>query len=348
MTSAVPAGMIEQFIQSHRFLLACHQNPDGDAVGSLLGLALALQSQGKQVATFCADPIPSLYQFLPGWQQVRDGWDPVLLRGVDRIVALDTASPERLGPLGQAIAAGSAPVINIDHHEGNPGYGNINWVRPAAATGVLVYRLLEQLSWDISPRAALCLFTALSADTGSFRYDNTDYEGLTIAAELTRQGAQPAIVNEALYESQPLPALRLLGRALHSLSLSADGRLAWMVLSGDDFHQTGSGKEHAEGLANVARSIAGVEMGILIQEAEPGTVRINLRSGPGVDVNAMAASMGGGGHARAAGCKLHLPLHQAQELVLGAARVALERGGNSFAGDAESVEASRYDLPRRG
>ncbi|MCL4424838.1 MAG: bifunctional oligoribonuclease/PAP phosphatase NrnA, partial [Firmicutes bacterium] len=217
-----------------------------------------------------------------------------------------------------------ALVVNIDHHGTNAGFGQYNYVDvQAAAVGEQIYELLRSMEVDISPAIATCLYTAIVTDTGSFRYESTRESTFRVAAELVRLGAKPAQVAENAFETRSLSSARLLGRALETLELTPDGKVAWLVISRAALEETGASDEETEGIINYARAIRGVEVGLLFRETGDGKVRVSLRSRHQVDVSRVASHFDGGGHPRAAGCTLSLPLNEAREKVITAVRGAL-------------------------
>ncbi len=286
-----------------RFLVTAHRNPDGDALGSALGLALALEGQGKEARVVMRDGFPGVYRGMPGIEGVvvtsalPSDWPA----GWDALIALECPSADRTGWPDQA----AGRVVNVDHHPGNDRYGALNLVDvEAAATGEIVADLLDLLRWPLTPAIATNLWVSLVSDTGSFRYSNTTPKALALGARLVAAGARPGAVNEFLFEAQPLATLRLEALVLGTLRLHADGRVATMDLPARFFEESGAGAEETEGLVNRARGLEGVLAAALIREGEGGEVRCSLRSKGTVDVRTVAARHGGGGHRNAAGCRI--------------------------------------------
>lgn len=303
-----------------RVLLACHVNPDGDTMGSALALGLALRRAGKDVTLVSPDEVPLPYRFLPG----SDGFLNAVPEGDhDVSVALDCDGLNRLGPAAPGVRR-AACVIEVDHHTGNDRFGDIVVVDPtAAATGEIIFALLRLLALPILPDVATNLYVALLTDTGSFRFANTTARSLRIAAELVDCGADPFRIADHVYETRSYPATLLLGRALASIGLSQDGRIAWGRLTARDFEEVGATDAETEGIVNHLRAIAGVRVAVLFREVN-GKVRVSLRSREPVDVAAVARVFGGGGHRVAAGCTLPTPLAQAERRVLDEVRKALQ------------------------
>lgn len=299
------------------FLLPLHRQPDGDSIGASLGFLLGLRQLGKSGVVVTPDPVPPVYHFLPGALEVRT-WDEV--KGpFDALLLFDCADASRTGAPGPLNDYGS-PVINIDHHTTNAGYGDVSYIDPqASAVGEIALRMLDELGAVLEPDIALCLYVAIATDTGTFRYSATTPQTHRIAARLLDAGLDAGQISEALYEENDPRAMVLLARALGTLTLSEGGRVASMELTSDDFAATGATSADAESLAivNYARSIRGVEVGCLFR-LEAAGVRVSMRSKGNVDVGAIALSMGGGGHARAAGVTLAGDLGHAKEQILAA------------------------------
>lgn len=286
-----------------RFLVTSHRNPDGDALGSALGLALALEARGKEARVVMRDGWPSAYAGLPGIERVTvagalpSDWPA----GLDALLAMECPSADRTGWPNQL----EGRVANVDHHPGNTLWGTLNLVDlPAAAVGEIVADLLDLLGWPVTPAVATNLWVSLVTDTGSFRYGNTTPKALALGARLVTAGASPAAVNEFLWEAQPLATLRLEALVLGTLSLGAGGRVATLELPKRFLAESGARDEETEGFVNRARGLAGVLAAALIREGENGEVRCSLRSKGVVDVRAVAVKHGGGGHRNAAGCRL--------------------------------------------
>ncbi|NPV52280.1 MAG: bifunctional oligoribonuclease/PAP phosphatase NrnA [Firmicutes bacterium] len=301
-------------------LIMSHIFPDGDSIGSLLALGLALARRSREVTLVCPDDIPETYAFLPGIEGILtvEGARERLSAGrnVDLVVILDSSDLERIGK-GANLIPEDACVVNIDHHVTNKNFGAHNFIKvEAAAVGELVYALLLALGTDIDKDIATCLLTALIADTGSFRYSNTTAETFDIAARLVKRGAEPAVIAEHVFETKPFSSLKLLGRVLDNLELSPDGRVAWVSLPHrllDEFHVN---EAQTEGFVNYARMVAGVEVAVLFREEANSRIRVGLRSRDRFDVSRLAQRFGGGGHAKAAGCTIEGDLEHAKQLVL--------------------------------
>jgi len=296
-----PEDLLRKIRQGNRFLLTSHVNPDGDAIGSELGLARVLRRLGKGAVVWNRDETPSVYRPLPGSDRVHSGAEPPagFPEKFDCVVVLECPSPDRTG-LEEHLTA--LPIINIDHHLGNQHYGAVNWVDSAApAVGEMVFRLAQALKVALEPDIASCLYLTLVTDTGGFRFSNATPAAFEAAAALVREGAHPEQVAQWLYESQPLSVVKLLGELLQTLELHDGGRIATVRLDPEMFARAGASPGDSEGLIDQPRSIAGVEAVALIRRRDDGTHKVSLRSRGEVDVEKVARHNGGGGHRNAAG-----------------------------------------------
>lgn len=319
MTGEEARKIVEIVLNASELVLLCHVDPDGDAIGSLLGLGLALKAAGRQVSMVSPDGVPASYAFLPGAEEVERTVEK--LRDTTVVIVLDCGDLERLGALREKVA-GHPLLLNIDHHPTNRGFGRYNLVDPqAAATAELVLLLLDHLQLPLSLPVATCLYTGLHTDTGGFRYENTSPRVHRAAERLLEVGVKPWEIADFVYDTKPLAQVLLIKEALSRLKLGCAGRLAWISLPRAVLQACGT--DDTSGLINYPRMIAGVEVALLFKETEEGTVRVGLRSRH-VDVSRLAFRFGGGGHARAAGCTLAGPLERAEEVMLEAAERALE------------------------
>lgn len=300
--------------EKERFLIACHENPEGDAIGSELALALALRRMGKTATVLNADPVPANLLFLPGADTVVFAEDG---SKYDVAVVVDCGSPERTGRIAGELR--KCPLlVNIDHHRTNGDRGELSLVDPdAAATGLLIHRVLSAMKFDIGLDVATNIYVAVLTDTGSFHYGSSSPEAFEVAGEMVRRGVDPWAVAEQVYETQSALRLRLLGRVLDSLDVVFDGRVACITTMREDLREFASGKDALEGFINYPRSIVGVEVAVSFREEEGGVFRVSFRSKGRVDVSAVAARFGGGGHHNAAGCTVPGDLADVKKSVLG-------------------------------
>jgi phosphoesterase RecJ-like protein len=305
--AAAPEALLARLRGANRVLVTSHVSPDGDAVGSSIGLARILRRMGKSVVIWLHDPPPRAYSPLPGVDRIHVGPEPpaAFPESFDLAVVLECPSLDRCG-LEKELAG--LPLLNIDHHLGNQNYGQINWVDTASpAVGELVFRIAAGLHAEIDTDTANALYLALFTDTGGFRFGNSSPEAFEAAAALVRAGAEPATVACWLYESQPLAAIRLHGELTRTIELHHGGRVATARLTREMIAGAGAGPGDSEGLIDLPRSIAGVDAVAMFRELEGGGCKVSLRSRGAIDVEKVARRHGGGGHHNAAGFKSALP-----------------------------------------
>ncbi|MBI5634914.1 MAG: bifunctional oligoribonuclease/PAP phosphatase NrnA [Nitrospirae bacterium] len=300
----VPKSLINTLNKEQILLLATHISPDGDALGSCLALAEALVVLGKKVYIFDKDPVPELYQFMPGHKKCRSTLGNLLKKN-PLLILLDCNSPERAALEGYTF---SKSVV-IDHHETESPFGDIRWVeRTAAATGLMVFHLINALNIRITKSMATNMYTAIAVDTGTFRYSNTSSDVLRASAELIDAGAQPGIISEHLYERWKKNRFDLLSLCLGTLEIRDN--MAMIHVTKDMFNKTGTVEADTENFANVPRMIDSVVISALIRETDNGRWKVSMRSKGQANVAKIAAAYGGGGHRNAAGfrIKTDLPL----------------------------------------
>lgn len=320
-TVAVPREVLSAFRRTPgRAFMLGHVHADADALGTLLALGAALEGVGWAVQYGGPHPVPLSLRFLPGAKAYVPM--PEVSGQFDLLVMTDCPDPGRTAGVLDIVRPRSGVLVNIDHHPDNRRYGDVNWVEPtAAAVGEMVFDLLRALGLPIDRDIATNLFTAVHMDTGSFRYSNVTPKTFRVAAELVSAGADPASVTGHLYESRPPESLHQLGRVLSLVQVSGDGRIGWLALPAGAVPES---FVEAEDLVNYPRSIETTKVGALLRELGDG-VKVSLRAKGEVDVRAIAARFGGGGHRNAAGCVIPGPLATATERVLQAVREALER-----------------------
>lgn len=314
--------ILEGIHKSRTFCVVGHVRPDGDCIGSQLGLTLALQNEGKKVICWNEDGVPAKLAFLDPdnlVQRPRRGME------FDCVIATDAASFERLGKVGACIGQRKL-FINIDHHASNTRYGDINWVSPReASSGEIIFRFLKAANWPITQEIADCLFTAVSTDTGSFQYPNTRPSTYNVAGELVKRGANLAKICDEVYQSYPLSRVRLLKHVYNHFQLTHDNQIAYFWLKKSDFTRTGAGPDDSEGLIDHIRAIEPVVIACLFEEMGPELTRISLRSkSEKVNVNEIAAQFGGGGHRAAAGARIPGSPLSVQRRVIAAVKKALD------------------------
>lgn len=296
---------IAQEVQKRdNFWLISHAIPDGDSIGSLLALYQALITMGKKASMVLQDPVPHIYDYLSGSDQVLS--PSQVSAGLRQVIFLDCADRDRVGDEVLKLIAPDGFSINIDHHEGNTCFADFNYIKPqAAATGELVYQLLELLEVEIDPPMANALYAAIIQDTGSFQHSNTSPTTFRIAADLLERGVDLKLTKVKLYESRKREEMRMLGHALNSIKFSPDGKIAWMTITYEDAKRLGVIDLHPEGIINHTLKVEGVEVGLLFREIKPKEIKVGFRSKGAVDVSRIAALYEGGGHRQAAGAQVN-------------------------------------------
>lgn len=299
-----------------------HVSADGDALGSSFALALALDTMGKQVVVYLEESIPNMYKFLPGinFSRLMEQQEE---ETYDLNIALDTGDINRIASRS-SIFFKSPATINIDHHVTNTKFAHLNHVDvESASTGEIVFSLLQQLKAPLTKDIATCLYTAISTDTGGFKYGNTTEQTHLIAAKLLSTGIDIAELSQKIFDNTTFAKLQLTKKAIEVLELHENKTIAVIPISLDDFKKTGAIDEDCDGIVNIGRSIEGVEVSIMLKEKGNDEIKINFRSKTYVDVSEIAGEFGGGGHKRAAGCTVSGNLEDIKIRVLDAIKEKL-------------------------
>lgn len=323
MKANVASQMAEELRKAPKVALFSHVSPDGDCLGSMLAIGLALENLGKEVLLINPDPIPHYLSFLPGANKIQRYFpDPP----PQALLFVDCADLRRANVTLEQIPVNSI-ILNLDHHVSNDQFGSVNWVDgEASASGEMAMSLIQELQVDLNSEIATNLYTAILTDTGSFQYSNTTARTHRLAAQLLEVGINPIEIHHQIYDQKPLAQVKLLQCALKKLKVYSEGKCAVMSLGLEDFEESGADESLTEGLVNHARSIEGVEVAILLREAVPGKVRAALRSNLWFNVNETAARFGGGGHKRAAGCTFETSLKEAERLIVQAVEEDMKIG----------------------
>jgi phosphoesterase RecJ-like protein len=290
-------------------LLTTHVNPDGDALGSLLGMTEILEGMNKQVLGYLEGPVSPLYRFLPGCAQIQTDFAKIrefVTQAKDDIltICLDCGDEKRLGKNSLELMS-FRPIMVIDHHQGNNGFGDGAWVEPhRSSTGEMIFDLADALGAEISPRAAECLYTAIVSDTGSFRYESTSNHTFTVAGELVRLGVRPEIISNHLFDNYTLGRLRLMQEVLASLEMHEKDRIAIIKVTQKMLARTFTTMEDTEHFINFPRTVRSVRVAVFLKEVAPDVVSVSLRAKGQCDVSLVAAQFGGGGHRNASGFRM--------------------------------------------
>jgi phosphoesterase RecJ-like protein len=304
----------KDLILEARCVLACsHFRPDGDAISSLLATGWALDQLGKAYTLACPHPAPPNFHFLPGWEQITQDLSPG--SDYDLVIALDTASPDRFGHLGEWIEHSKAPLLVVDHHTTNARFGTVNWVDPtAAATTEVLFSLLQQLGLPLDGTAATYLLTGIVTDTQGFRTRSTSMRTMETVLQLLKAGGPLSVISDLALNRRPLSALRLWAAVLPEVQ--CQDHIVWGEIPLSVRHASGyTGGDDAE-LVEFLATVEEAQAAAIFHEREDGTVKLSLRSRYGTNVAAVAQQLGGGGHEQAAGATLEGPLESARRRVL--------------------------------
>lgn len=275
-----------------------HVRPDGDAIGSSLALANALKTGHKTVEVFCPDVIPPRYSFLPGVNIFQDSFAPK--GGKDLTFILDCSDLRRLDYMREKVQQLDR-IVNIDHHVTNEKFGDLNLIdASAASTGEIIYRILQN-NYELNYEISLCLYVAVSSDTGSFKYENTTPQTMEIAARLLEKGINPFYVSQKIFDEYPVSTILLLRDALETLQFDETGKIAWMAVDDELLRKHQARSAELDGFVNYVKNIESVEVGIFFHHTDYGETKVGFRSKT-VDIASVAHALGGGGHPRAAGC----------------------------------------------
>ena len=327
---AVPDAFLARLRGARNVVAVCHEHPDADTLGAVMGICLLVEAMGGRATAVCTDAVPPLYGFLPGIERFVTDPDPA--EAYDLLVLADCATAARVGDVANRNAALFArlPRVIVDHHASNDAAGGADWIDPgAAATCELVALLAVRLGLplDLADRAlAGALMAGIVMDTATFAHPNATPRTLAVSAALVQAGAPLSDISRRLYRTKPDAQLRLFGRVLDRLATSPDWRVIWSTLRLADFVDTASIPAHSEGIIDLLAQSDTAEVSMLLKEQEDGTTRLSVRTrSGGVDATVLTGTWGGGGHARAAGATIPLPLDQATGVALGVAeRLAAE------------------------
>lgn len=318
--AAVPQAVVARVRAAHRVLAVSHENPDADTLGAALAVVRLTERIGGVADAVCTDPVPSLYDFLPGVDRFRLDPDPAA--SYDLLVVLDCGSLDRIGDVRTRHAElfDRLPRIIIDHHASNDAVGDADWIDPrAAATCEMVALLAGRLGVELDAHEgalAADLMAGIVMDTATFAHPNATPRTLAVAAALVEAGAPLSEISRRLYRTKPEAQLRLFGRILERLESTAEGRIVWSTLTDADVAATGAVRAHSEGIIDLLSQADAAEVAILFKEADSAT-RISVRTKPGgVDATVLTGLFGGGGHPRASGATFDGSMEAARDAVL--------------------------------
>jgi phosphoesterase RecJ-like protein len=313
--------LIRHLKKSSHILVATHTNPDGDAIGSLIAMGLSLDALNKKTTLYSESPIPAVYRFLPGVHRVVHH---ISSADYDLAVILDCGNLQRIGTAVSTV--NQIPVIaNIDHHITNTGFGHLQLIDTSAcATAEIIYKLIKEMDVPINRAIATSIYTGILADTGSFRFSNTNKAAFAISREMVELGVDPYDIAQHVYGTYSLSRIKLLNLALDSIEISKNGKLSIMTLTKDMFDKTHTQPEDVDGFINYATRIEDVKVAALIQENRNGIgnlqnsnrFHVSLRSDGTIDVAVIASSFGGGGHSTASGFNIDSTLSEIKSQIL--------------------------------
>lgn len=298
----------KQIRKQQNFVLTTHINPEGDAIGAEIAMAVFLKNAGKSVTIVNSSPTPQNSRFMDPDNEIRiypADYSAEILDQADAVIIVDVNNWGHVGPFGDVLRDDDTPRICIDHHQGiEPGFADVTVSdTSAAAAGLMVYDLVRYMGAEVTPRIAEVVYAALITDTGTFRFSNTDEKAFRVAGELLRKGVDPFAVHREVF-AKTRGAVKLLGAVVSTMDTTEDGRIAWIHATQAMFNAAGADYEDSDGLLDVVRAIKKVEFCLFFKETVDGRIKISLRSNGNVDVYEIAKALGGGGHKMAAGASV--------------------------------------------
>jgi phosphoesterase RecJ-like protein len=307
---------IEQILEKSSSFFLTTASPDGDSVGSMQALGIALHKRGKKVSLYFPEPVPENLKFLSGKELIVS---ELPAAPFDVMIVMDTGSSKLLlNGDKNAWRKIARQIVNVDHHPDNDQFGEINYCFPeAASTGEIIFQILTNLKWEITSEIASCLLTAVMADTGIFKYPNVTSTTYSTASSLLKTKINNGEIARQLYASYSYAYAKLLGRMFSNLKKKFDGKLAWSILSQEDFAAAEAAEEDGDKMVEHLDILKDVHAFALFRQMKDGVVKISLRSRNKLPVNKIAALFGGGGHLQAAGCKINASLKEAEEKIVG-------------------------------
>jgi phosphoesterase RecJ-like protein len=313
---AEAAAILDMIKESHNVLMVSHKDADGDTLGSALAMAGVVATMGKSVAVRVPPPVPQLYSFLPGFELINqeEGSPP------DLVLVMDASNLDRLSDtLGELPE--TTRVVNIDHHVSNTMFGNVNLVvSGASSTAEVTFDLFKEWGVEISPAAASNLYCGVFTDTGGYRHENTTYKALAMGAELVSLGADAAGIAMRVYKNRKISSIKLSALVMATVGFDCDDRLVHGYVTQAMLDKAGAQLDEADGMIDMLNSVDGLELALFFKEMAAGVTKASIRSRGQANANALATQFGGGGHERAAGVEVDLPLEQAMEVILAQAR----------------------------
>ena len=329
MAPAASNPALEQICEAiharHRFLITSHARPDGDSIGSQLAMAYALEALGKEVRVVNADPAPDHYMDFPGVERIEIR-RAIFERDIEALIVMESSDLKRTGVDG----LDGRFTINIDHHQGNTRFGDINWLdESAAACGELVFSLVQKLGVPLTAEIATHIYLAILTDTGSFHYSGITPRTFDICRQTVEAGVNPAAMARRVFDSNSFGKLKLIGALLDQMDLLDEGRLAVLYLDDRVLNATGTTHNDTEGVINLPLTAREIQAVAFFKIGADGDIRVSLRSKYDVDVRAVASRHGGGGHKNASGFTLRGPLEEVRPAVIAELQEAIALGMQS-------------------
>ena len=305
---------IDMIRKSKNIFIASHINPDGDNIGSSLALTLALKKNNKNVFVLKSDMVPANFVFLPGIDLIEEYNEK--MEDIDLFIALDCGNEYRLGE-NKTLFENAQKTINIDHHISNTNFGDINIVDPrASATGEIIYNFIKYLDIDLDKEIATNLYTAISTDTGSFKYESVTSETHKIISNLLDTGIDKSSININLYEKMSFTRMKLFIKSLTTLETFNNGQIVVVKITQDMLEETGASFEDAEGIISFIRKLETVEAACILKELEKENIKISIRTKKYLDASLICSKFDGGGHKRAADCTIYKEIKESKDLIV--------------------------------
>lgn len=302
--------------EKDRFAIVSHISPDGDALGSSLGLYNALKEVGKSADFYINDNLPHKYSYLPGFSESKKLEEFSEKDRYECLFVLDCSDMDRFRELNSLISKADV-IINIDHHISNTLFGDINFVDSnASSVGEIIYQLLKINGFTISNQTAECLYTSILTDTGGFKYSNTTSITFSIVGDLINTGIDFSDIYNRVFDVKTYEKVKLLSSVTSSLEMAFNGRVAILTLTQKMLEENNAKEEDSDEFVNIARDIEGTEVGIFIKERDKNSCKVSLRSKKYIDVRKIAEIFGGGGHIRAAGCTINKNTFEAKKMIV--------------------------------
>ncbi|MCX7710957.1 MAG: bifunctional oligoribonuclease/PAP phosphatase NrnA [Clostridia bacterium] len=310
----IPNNIIDALKKAKSICILPHISADGDALGSSFALGIALRKLSIPVKILLEEEVPYIYSFLPGSEiaSVYSGTS----EEHDLVIALDTGDMGRLGKRAEVFSEANV-TINVDHHQTNSEFAFYNYVHTgSSAVGEIVFQMIKMLGIDLDTEMSVCLYVAIATDTGGFRFSNTTAVTHQIAGALVDNGVNVADISQRVFETTSLEKVKLMEKAIGTLELHENGKIAFITITDDMLKSVGAKDEDSEGLVNIGRNIRGVEVAAMLRQWGSGEIKVNFRSNTYVDVAAIANLYRGGGHKRAAGCIVNKGMDEVKKMLI--------------------------------